>query len=154
MSSSPHDRSESAAGARRLAAHAEECEQCLASPPPLDRIAALLDASASRLDPAPLSALTLRRVRPELERLARMTLWRRIAASVLLALLPLPVVLLSDAYLLRLLYDLMRAVLPAAVALYVVASYTAALSLLFAATYAAIPILMTRTGGSQPSVAA
>jgi hypothetical protein len=140
-------------GARRLAAHVDECGECRESPPPIARIARHLATGDLHFDIADLSRRTLAYVRPELERRARMLVWRRVAAGIVLALLPLPVVLAYDALVLRLLYGAVSAVLPSTVAVYVVASYTAVLALLFAATYAAIPILVTRPhGGREPAV--
>jgi len=59
-------------------------------------------------------------------------------------------VLAYDAYLLRLLYGAMRAVVPASLATCLVASYGALLVLLFAGTYAAIPLLVARGQRWQP----
>jgi hypothetical protein len=136
-------------GASALAVHVEECQTCRTVPPPVERIAAVLRASTVALDAAALSARTLAHVRPELERRASAARARRIAAGVLLALLPLPVVLAYDAYLLLLLYHIISALLPTAVATYLVLSEAAALALLFAATYAAIPIVLARPGSAR-----
>jgi hypothetical protein len=135
---------ETPAGPARLAAHAEECEACRSAPPPLARITAALEAGDIRVDAAAISHRVLIGLRPELERCRRRVLWRRIAAGVLLALAPFPVVLASDAYLLLLAYDAVSALLPAAFAAYLVLSYAAGLVLLFASTYAAIPIALAR----------
>ena len=91
---------------------------------------------------------TLLRVQPEMARLASATFWRHVVRGVVLALLPLPLVLAYDAYVLRLAYDLISALLPSAIALYLVASYAAFVLFLCAATYAAIPLLVAR--GARP----
>ncbi len=131
-----------ATGERRLAAHVNECEACRDERPPIASISAALSRSATRLDVSRLSARVLARLHPELERLARRAFWRRVAAVLLPALVPLPFVLACDAYLLRLAYGLVSSLLPEAVAAYLVLSYAALLALLFAATYAAIPLLV------------
>ena len=64
--------------------------------------------------------------------------------GILLALLPLPAVLVYNAYLLLLAYDIERTLLGATFATYLVLSDAALLILLFAATYAAIPIVLVR----------
>jgi hypothetical protein len=137
---------------QRLAAHVADCESCVASPPSIQRIAAALDAGADPPQPGLLSARALARLRPELEHLASMAWWRQVAACVLLASLPLPAVVVYDAYVLRALYDLLLAVLPSGVAFYVLASYAAILLLLFALSYAAIPILLARPAGHRAPV--
>jgi Mn2+/Fe2+ NRAMP family transporter len=133
------------AGWQRLTTHVEECESCGGNSPPLDRIAALLSASVVELDVVAMSQRTVMRLRPELERRARITLWRRVAAGVLFAVLPLPAVLLYNAYVLRVAYNAVSELLPAAVAAYLLLTYAAFLMLLFASTYAAIPICLARS---------
>ena len=134
----------------RLTAHATECEDCRQEPLPLDRVGTVLDAVAVNIDAPALSQQALRRARPELERLALVCAWRRALVGVLLALLPLPAVLAYDAYVLRIVYGVASALLPAAFAAYLVLSYAALLVLLFATTYAAIPLLVVR-GRQSPA---
>ena len=93
---------------------------------------------------------TLLRVQPEMARLASAAFWRGVVRGVVLALLPLPLVLAYDAYVLRLAYELISALLPSAIALYLVASYAAFVLLLCAATYAAIPLLVARGARPRP----
>ena len=135
-------------GTHRLAAHVEACDACRVDVPAVDRIAARLSAATVPIDAAALSQRTIVRLRPELQRCASGSLWRRAAGGVLLALLPLPAVLAYNVYLLRMAYDALLALLPAAVAVYLVGTEAALLVLLFAATYAAIPILLAR--GTPP----
>ena len=125
-----------------LAAHVEECDECRATPLPMARIATRLDASVVPIDAAALSRRTLLQLRPELVRLGAVALWRKVAAALLLALLPLPAVLAYDAYLLRAAYELVSGLLPATLAAYLIFNYAAFLVLVFAATYAAIPVLL------------
>ena len=126
----------------RLTAHSADCAECKNTPLPLDRIAAVLEAAVLAIDAAALSRQTFAQLRPELQRRALAVGWRRVAIGVLLSLLPLPLVLAYNAYLLHVVYDLLSNLLPAAIAAYLVLSYGAFLLLLFATTYAAIPLLM------------
>jgi hypothetical protein len=139
---------ETAPGAdiRRLAAHAAECDACHRAPLPFDRLAAVLNTSALDVDTRALSAHTLARLRPVLDRQAAAAWWRRMLFGLLLSLLPLPLVVAYDAYFLSAAYGLVVRVLPATVAAYLVLSYAALLVFLFALTYAAIPLLVMRGG--------
>jgi len=66
---------------------------------------------------------------------------------------PLPAVLAYDAYLLRVAYGLISALLPAALAAYLIFGYAAFLVLLFATTYATIPVfLANRTVAGRPAL--
>ncbi|HVO26084.1 MAG TPA: hypothetical protein VMW56_20910 [Candidatus Margulisiibacteriota bacterium] len=109
---------------------------------PLDHLASLLEDTRPDIDAATLSRHAFARLQPELQRRAVLIGWRRVAVGVLLALLPLPFVLAYNAYFLRLVYGYLSALLPATIAAYLVLSYAASLLLLFAATYAAIPVLL------------
>jgi hypothetical protein len=128
----------------RLAAHAAACPDCTAEPLPLAQIAARLGATAPRLDASALSQRAVAQLRPELQRMTRAAVWRRVGWGVLLSLLPLPGVVIYDAYVLNIVYAAISALLPAAFAAYLVMTYAAFLLLLFAATYAAIPLLLVR----------
>ncbi|MBI3784504.1 MAG: hypothetical protein HY270_14005 [Deltaproteobacteria bacterium] len=127
-----------------LEAHAGECAECRNDAAALDRIGRLLQSSVVRVDVAALSQHTMTLLRPELSRRARSLLVRRVLTATLLALLPLPLVLIYDAYLLDAFYQIARLLLPAAIATYLVATYVAFLGLLFGGTYAAIPLLVAR----------
>ena len=138
---SPADVSALDAGRRaRLAAHVDACEDCRTQPPALDRIAVRLDRDAVDVDAAALSRLVALRLHPALQRRA----WQRAFLRLLLALIPLPAVLAYDIYVLGVAYDVVRSLLPTAVAAYLVLSYGALLLLLFALTYAAVPLLVAR----------
>lgn len=138
----------------RLSTHRADCAECQDAPLPIDRIAALLDGPAPNLDAAALSRHTFARLQPELQRRAMMISWRRVGVAVLLSLLPLPLVLAYNAYLLRLAYDLLSILLPATLAAYLVLSYAAFLVLLFATTYAAIPLLIVQRSTERPAAPA
>lgn len=133
-------------GTARLAAHAADCDECRRAPLPLDELGTLLCANQVDIDAGGLSRRILARVRPELERRASHASWPQVLAGVLVALLPLPAVLAYDVYLLSEVYSLASLLLPAGVAAYLVLNYAAFLVLLFALTYAAIPVLLMRDG--------
>ena len=141
-------------GLARLTMHSADCSECREAPLPLPRIAALLEDSAPAIDVAAFSSHAFARLQPELQRRAMTHAWQRVAVGVLLSLLPLPVVLAYNAYLLRLAYWFLSTLLPATLAAYLVLSYAAFLVLLFAATYAAIPLLMVRRPIAQPAATA
>jgi hypothetical protein len=132
-----------------LQAHAAECEECAAEPLPVDRLVAVLAKSEPALDCAALSRAVLAAARPELQRRAAAAFRRQVLIAVLIALVPLPAVLLYDAYALRIAYELISTLLPTALAAYVVLSYAAFLLLLFASSYAAIPLLLARDAGGH-----
>lgn len=127
-----------------LRGHVLACETCRAKPPPVEKIEAVLAAGRVGVDVGALSQRTMVQLRPELTRRARRAYGREVAAAVLVGLLPLPAVLLYNAYVLSLVYRAATMVLPAGVALYVVATYAAFLVLLCGITYAAVPLLMGR----------
>lgn len=136
-----------------LQRHVEECDECRAAPPTIARVATLLNASVVPIDLMALSRRTLLQLQPEVARLGAAVLWRRVAAAVLLAVVPLPAVLAYDAYLLRTLYGLVSALLPATLAAYLIFGYAAFLMLLFGTTYAAIPVFLAgRTIERRPAL--
>ncbi|HVM98180.1 MAG TPA: hypothetical protein VMT89_17425 [Candidatus Acidoferrales bacterium] len=127
-------------------AHVAECEECRADTPAVDRISTMLSRSIVRLDVAALSQQTVAHLQAEMARRARLVFLQRAGAAVVLSLLPLPLVLIYDAYLLDALYRITSMLLPAAVATYLVFTYVAFLGLLFGGTYAAIPLVLARRG--------
>jgi hypothetical protein len=131
-------------GRGALAAHLQACEACQATAPPIDRLVTLLDASVVEINAAALSQRLLLRAQPELQRRAAWVFGRQVAAAVMVALLPLPAVLAYDAYLLGLIYDVVSWLLSARIASFFVGSYAAFLTLLFALTYATVPVLLAR----------
>lgn len=149
-----HSRDEriAADGTLRLAAHTANCDDCQRTPLPLEQLCTLLNASPVDIDVTGLSRRVLDRLRPELAQYGLVTSWRRVLVGVLLSLLPLPLVLAYDAYFLSAAYHAVSLLLPAAFAAYLVLSYAAFLVLLFALTYAAIPLLLMRGGRQQLSL--
>ncbi len=70
--------------------------------------------------------------------------WRRLVRALAAALLPLPLVIAADLWLLGWLYALFATWLPSGLAVYLVASYAATLLVLIGSAYAAIPLLLAR----------
>jgi hypothetical protein len=139
-----------------LAQHAAGCEECRANPPPTLALVPLLAAEVP-LDAAALSRSALRVLRPELARLAAAAFRRRVAAGLLVALAPLPLIVACNAYLLRAAYALVALVVPSALAAYLVFSYAALVLLLMAAAYGSIPLLVARqltAGGAGEQLSA
>ena len=81
---------------------------------------------------------------PLLARNTRLALWRTVGRAVTVALLPLPLLLLIDSYVVRAIYGTLRAVLPDALSLYFVVNYTTLLAVLLTLAYGAIPLLAER----------
>jgi hypothetical protein len=96
------------------------------------------------LDAAALSRQVLDRLRPELAGFAAAVFRRRVAAGLLVALAPLPLVLAFNAYVLSAVYALVALIVPSGLAAYLVLSYAAAVLLLLAATYGSIPLLVAK----------
>lgn len=139
-------------GARRLEEHAAGCDECRTLAPPLASLASSLSSYAIPLDVAAMSRRVLAALRPELARLASIWFWRRLSRVTLAALLPLPLVVLFDVYILQIFYAWALTVLPAIVATYLVVSYAATQLLLVAATYAAIPLVLARDAWNRAVV--
>jgi len=124
-------------------AHVDGCDACR-------QARALLPALAQTLadDPAPVPAELAARVQrataPLLARNARRAVWWSLARAVGVSLLPLPLLLAIDAYLLRTAYAWLSTVLPGALSLYLVVEYTALVALMLTLTYGAIPLLTER----------
>jgi hypothetical protein len=149
---SERDDSEPGRAADALAAHVGTCADCAPERVPLEQLRAILSTSRVRVDVAGLSAQTVARMLPELQRRARVVFRRQVTSAVLWAILPLPLVLVYDTYLLQLAHAFFSAVLPAAVATYLIVSCAAFLLLLFATTYAAIPLVLSRSPAVRTSV--
>jgi len=120
--------------------HLETCERCRAEAPSLQRVAQALAAGTAPEPPPALAAHVARAAAPLLERNARRVAWRAVAA----ALVPLPLVLLLDVWIVRTIHTLLVAVVPAPLGAYVVFNYSALLALLLALTYGAVPIVAAR----------
>jgi len=124
-------------------AHVDACDACGQACDLLPTVArALAD------DPAPVPPALAARVRhataPLLARNARREVWWSLARAVGVSLLPLPLLVAIDAYLLRTAYVWLSTVLPGALSLYLVLEYTALVALMLTLTYGAIPLLTER----------
>lgn len=127
-----------------LREHALSCDACRADALPLAQLSALLDDGTPAVDAAQLSRLALAGVAPALRARAQAAFWRRLRVVLAAALLPLPLVIAADAWMLEWLYQLLAAWVPASVALYVVVSYAVWLLVAIGSAYAAIPLLLAR----------
>ena len=141
-----------ALGAERdpaVATHVATCTDCRAELATLRQLAATL---AVGRPPSPTPALALRvrqAAAPLLARNASLALWRTVGRAVAVALLPLPLLLLIDSYVVRAIYGSLRAVLPDALSLYFVVNYTTLLAVLLTLAYGAIPLLAERQARLQ-----
>jgi hypothetical protein len=137
-----------------LVEHTLACDDCRADAPPVAQLAALLDGAGVDVDAAYLSRLAFARVAPELRARAQAAFWRRLRTALAFGLLPLPLVIAADVFVLGWLYQLFAVWLPASLALYVVISYGAWLLVAIGSTYAAIPLLLARgLPGPEPAPA-
>jgi len=133
-----------------LAAHLATCEACRADAPAWRAVAAALAAARPPVPAAALAARVRHAAEPVLASHARraqeagFALWRTVGRAVAAALLPLPLLVLIDGWVLRAIYETLRAVLPDALSLYFVVNYTTLLALLLTVAYGAIPLLAER----------
>lgn len=134
-----------------LAEHVSECAECAVTPEEAARMRAALGRERLDFDAALLSRRVAEMLAPELARLAARAFRRRVAFYLLLALVPLPLMLAYDAFVLRLVFGLLSTVLPQAVVLYLVASMALSGLLVIASVYAAIPLLVHRQIASHPT---
>ena len=131
-------------GIDRLLRHVEECDSCRQGSPSIKPVDALLGSSRVDLDVEKLSRQAFAAAQPVLHKLALRHFWRQVTVVVVLALVPLPIVLAYDALLLRLVHGLASS-LSVPMANYIIFMQGSFLIFLFAASYAAIPLLMART---------
>jgi hypothetical protein len=135
--------------------HARECGECSEAAMPTAALSALLDSDAVSIDAERLSRLAFARVAPALQERAGALFWRRLTRVLVAALVPLPLVIGIDVWMLGRLYEAVAAWLPVSVAVYLVACYGASLLVLISGTYAAIPLLLARPiVGPEPEPAA
>jgi hypothetical protein len=126
------------------ATHVAACADCAAAVAALGRVHA---AFAADVAPEPTPALAARvrsAVRPLLAARRRHAERRALAAAVLVALLPLPLIVLVDVWVLQALYGGLSRFLSPTVSFYLVVNYAAVLALLGTLTYGAIPFLAER----------
>jgi len=124
--------------------HARECGECRETAAPVAALSALLGSDTAQIDAERLSRLAFARVAPALQERAGALFWRRLTRVLIAALVPLPLVIGVDVWMLGWLYEAVAAWLPVSVAAYLVACYGASLLLLISSTYAAIPLLLAR----------
>jgi hypothetical protein len=109
-----------------------------------DTLAGLLATPLVRPD-NDLASAALSALRPAMARRAAANLRRRVFVGVLLAVLPLPFVIAYAGYVLQALYLPISMLLSPDVAGYVASVHVLFLALLFGATYAAIPMILSRS---------
>ena len=124
--------------------HARECGECHEAAMPIAALSAVLDGDAPQIDAERLSRLAFARVAPALQERAGALFWRRLTRVLIAALVPLPLVIGVDVWMLGRLYAVVAAWLPVSVAAYLVACYGASLLVLISGTYATIPLLLAR----------
>ncbi|HLK12490.1 MAG TPA: hypothetical protein VKW76_14030 [Candidatus Binatia bacterium] len=123
------------------AAHAAACSRCRADAPAAAALHRTLAEHRTAPPPAELRVRTLRAAAPLVaERAIRPRLARALAAT----LLALPAIVAWDTGVVRTVYAALTAVLPAGLSAYVVGSYGAAITVLVALSYAAVPLLAAR----------
>lgn len=127
-----------------VARHVAACDACRAETPTYASVATMLASSRVPAPPPALADRVHAATAPLLARHAHAAVWRTMGRAVTAAVLPLPLLLLLDGYLLRGIYDALRAVLPNAVSLYLVANYTTMIAVLLTVAYGAIPLLADR----------
>lgn len=126
------------------AAHVRGCARCSEAEPIVRALGRAFAADAAVTPPAALQARVLQAAAPLLAENARRIAWSAVLRPVAAALVPLPLVLFIDAYLVRTVYDVLRGLLPSALSTFLVLNYTALLALLLTLTYGAIPLLADR----------
>jgi hypothetical protein len=124
--------------------HLARCDLCRAEVAGLRLVATTLGGVRTPAPSAALATQVRAAAAPLLARNARRATWRAVARAVTAAVLPLPLLLLVDGYLVRAAYDALRAVFPAALSLYFVFNYTTLLAVLLTLAYGAIPLLAER----------
>lgn len=128
-------------------AHVAACPRCRTELPAARAVARRL---AADVVPPPSPALVPRVLAAaapilalQATRLSR-AVWTRIARAVAVALVPLPLVLLVNWFVVRTIHGVLSAWLPEALSLYLVTQYVVLIALLLGLTYAAVPVLAAR----------
>src|SRR5262245_47039109 len=123
-------------------AHLSTCPRCTADAPVVRSLRATFDALPDTRPPSlhailsaagPLLAANAKRLPA--------AAWRRLAAAIGVAVLPLPLILLVVWHALHALNDLLSSILPESLRLYLLATQALAVALLLAVTYGAVPLL-------------
>ncbi len=124
--------------------HLATCADCGAALADVRRVTHALAADDVPAPSPSLSARVRIAAEPLLAARRRRVDWLRIAAAVAAAILPLPLILAIDWWVVTQAHQLLSSVLPDAVSLFLVGNYTALLALLLTLTYAAVPLLAGR----------
>jgi hypothetical protein len=126
------------------AAHEATCPRCGADAPAARVVAAAFAGAPDVAPPGRLSPRLLLAAAPLLAANARRlpaVAWRRLAAALAAAVLPLPAILFLAWHALTAANGLLSSVLPASLSFYLVATHAAVLALLLGVTYGALPLL-------------
>jgi hypothetical protein len=124
--------------------HLATCTDCARAVGDVRRVAGALAADVVPEPTAGLSARVLLAAEPILAARRRAVDWTRVAAAIAAAILPLPLILAVDWWIVTQLWQLLSIALPDAVSLFLVGNYVALLALLLTLTYAAVPLLAVR----------
>lgn len=125
-------------------AHVASCPECAATLADVRRLGAVLAADVVPVPSPGLSARVVLAAEPLLAARRRAVDWTRVAAAIAAAILPLPLILAVDWWVVTQLRQLLSIVLPDAVSLFLVGNYVALLALILTLTYAAVPLLASR----------
>ena len=129
------------------AAHLRECASCQEEARVIRALTLGLATGAVPDPPPGLTARLLEAARPLLAARGlaqRQQSRRQLARAVIVALLPLPAILVLNAYAVYAAYAVLSAILPATLSAYLVFNYTALLVLLMTLTYGAVPLFADR----------
>lgn len=125
-------------------AHAATCEACASETSVLERVRVAFAADAPPSPSPMLGPRVLAAARPVLATRRRHAARRALAAALAAALLPLPLIVLVDVWVLQAIYGGLMRFLPPTLSFYLVVNYAAVLALLGTLTYGAIPFLAER----------
>jgi hypothetical protein len=126
------------------AAHEATCPRCREEAPAARAVAAAFAGAPAIATHARLSPAVLLAAAPMLTANARRlpaAAWRRLAAAIAVAVLPLPAILFIGWHVLEAANRLLSSVLPGSLSFYLVATHGAVLALLLGITYGAVPLL-------------
>lgn len=129
------------------ATHVAACARCRVEAPLARAIARSLAADVVTPPPPGLVPRVLAATAPILARHATRlsrAAWARIGRAVAVALVPLPLVLVVNWFVVRTVHAVLSAWLPEALSLYLVGQYVLLVALLLGLTYAAVPVMAAR----------
>jgi hypothetical protein len=126
------------------ATHARSCAVCGAAEAAVRALSTRLAVEPEVVASPGFPERVLRAAAPLLERNRRLAIGRQLVRTLLAALVPLPAIVLVDAYVIREVYQVLSTVLPVSLSLYLVLNAVAMLAALLSVTYGAVPILAER----------